>query len=150
MSISDELMWNYYELATEVPIEEIKSIREGVKDGSYHPMEAKKKLASEIVALYHGKEEGIKAREYFETIFSKREIAADIKEVRTGKEEIGIMEILCQLLGVCKSNGEARRLILGNGVKINGETVTDANLIVKVEDGMILKAGKKTIVKLLK
>ena len=60
------------------------------------------------------------------------------------------MEILCQLLGVCKSNGEARRLILGNGVKINGETVTDANLIVKVEDGMILKAGKKTIVKLLK
>ena len=150
MSISDELMWNYYELATEVPIEEIKKIREGVKDGSYHPMEAKKKLGSEIVALYHGEEEGKKAREYFETIFSKREMSADIKEVNAGKDEMAILEILCGLLGVCKSNGEARRLISGNGVKINGETVTDANLTVKIEDGMIVRAGKKTIVKLLK
>jgi tyrosyl-tRNA synthetase len=150
MSISDELMWNYYELATEVPVEEITKIREGVTDGSYHPMEAKKRLGTEIVALYYGEEEGKKAREYFDTIFSKREISADIKEVIVGKEEMGILEILCQLIAVCKSNGEARRLISGNGVKINGETVTDANLIVKIEDGMILKAGKKTIVKLMK
>lgn len=150
MSISDELMWNYYELATEVPVEEIEQIKAGVEAGSYHPMEAKKRLGSEIVSLYYGEEEGKRAREYFETVFSKREVSADIKEVIAGKDEISILEILCTLLGVCKSNGEARRLISGNGVKINGETITDANHIVKIEEGMILKAGKKTIVKLLK
>ncbi len=150
MSISDELMWNYYELATEVPIEEIAAIKAGVKEGTYHPMEAKKRLAFEIVKLYHGEAEGVKAREYFESIFSRKELHEDIKEISVGKEEIGIIELLTKVVEVSKSNSEAKRLIQGNGVKINGETVTDISFNIKIEDGMILKAGKKCVVKLTK
>lgn len=150
MSISDELMWNYYELATEVPLEEIAAIKAGVKEGTFHPMEAKKRLASEIVKLYHGEAEGVKAREYFESIFSRKELHEDIKEISVGKDEIGIIELLTKVVEVSKSNSEAKRLIQGNGVKINGETVTDIALNIKIEDGMILKAGKKCVVKLTK
>lgn len=150
MSISDEMMYRYYELATDVSLEEIKNIRKGVEDGSYHPMEAKKRLGTEIVKIYHGEEEAIKARAYFESIFSRKEIHEDIKEVKIGKEEISVIEILTNIVSVSKSNSEAKRLIQGNGVKINGETITDISMIIKVEDGMVFRAGKKCVVKLLK
>ena len=61
-----------------------------------------------------------------------------------------MIEILTNIVSVSKSNSEAKRLIQGNGVKINGETITDISMIIKVEDGMVFRAGKKCVVKLLK
>ncbi len=150
MSISDELMWTYYEMATDVAMDEIENMKKGVSDGSFHPMEAKKRLGSEIVKAYHGEEEGKKAREWFENVFSKKNLAVDLPEVKLDVEESGAIELLVKELGFFKSNSEARRLIQQGGFKVNDEAVKDVAAVIGIEDGMIVRAGKKKIVKIVK
>ncbi len=150
MSISDELMWNYYELATDVPMEEIARLKAGVEDGSIHPMDVKKRLGSEVVALYHSKEEGEKAREWFENVFSKKNTDVELPEVQVEVEEIGVIDLIVNELGFFKGTSDARRLIQQGGFKINDEAIKDVKAIIKVEDGMIVRAGKKKIVKVIK
>lgn len=150
MSISDELMWNYYELATDVPMEEVNSLKAGVLDGSIHPMDVKKRLGAEVVALYHSKEEGLKAREWFENVFSKKNTDVELPEFKIDAEEIGIIDLLVKELGFFKSTSDARRLIQQGGFKVNEESIKEVNSTLKIEDGMIVRAGKKKIVKLVK
>lgn len=150
MSISDELMWNYYELATDVPMDEVEKMKVGVENGTIHPMDVKKKLGSEVVALYHGKEEGKKAREWFETVFSKRSIDVDLPEVKIDLDEIPLIELLVDKLDFFKGTSEARRLIQQGGLKINEDTISDVKAIIKIEDGMVVRAGKKKMVKVVK
>ena len=150
MSISDELMWTYYEMATDVPMEEVIDMKKGVENGTFHPMEAKKKLGYEIVKSYHGDEEGKKAREWFENVFSKKDLSVDLPEVKIDVDEADAIELLVKQLGFFKSNSEARRLIQQGGFKINDEAVTDVAATISIEDGMIVRAGKKKIVKIVK
>src|SRR5512135_37766 len=86
MSISDELMFKYYELLSDMPAEEISRLKGDVQAGRKHPMEAKKGLAQELAARYHGDEAGMHAREEFERQFSKHEIPEDIPEVAVAWE----------------------------------------------------------------
>ncbi len=150
MSISDELMWTYYEMATDVPMEEVIDMKKGVENGTFHPMEAKKKLGYEIVKSYHGDEEGKKAREWFENVFSKKDLSVDLPEVKIDVDEADAIELLVKQLGFFKSNSEARRLIQQGGFKINDEAVTDVAATISIEDGMIVRAGKKKIIKIVK
>lgn len=150
MSISDELMWNYYEVATDVPMDEIKTLREGVENGSIHPMDCKKRLGSEIVAIYHNAEEGAKAREWFENVFSKRNMDVDLPEARVEADEMGVIDLIVKELGFFKGTSDARRLIKQGGFKVNDEPIKDVKAMVKIEDGMIVRAGKKKIVKIVK
>ncbi len=150
MSISDELMWNYYEVATDVPMDEIKALKEGVENGSIHPMDCKKRLGSEIVAIYHNEEEGAKAREWFENVFSKKNMDVDLPEAKIEAEEMGVIDLLVKELGFFKGTSDARRLIQQGGFKVNDEPVKDVKAMVKIEDGMIVRAGKKKIVKIVK
>jgi tyrosyl-tRNA synthetase len=150
MSISDELMWNYYELATDVPMEEIEKMKAGVVDGSIHPMDCKKRLGQEIVSLYHNEEEGKKAREWFENVFSKRNMNVDLPEVKLEEEEVGAIDLLVKKLNFFKGTSDARRLITQGGFKINDEPIKDVKAIIKLEDGMIVRAGKKKIVKIVR
>lgn len=150
MSISDELMWNYYELATDVPMEEVKNLQKGVENGSVHPMDAKKKLGSAVVALYHGAEEGEKARKWFEEVFSNRSTDVELPQVKIDDSEVEAIDLLVNKLNFFKSTSEARRLIQQGGFKVNDEAVKDVKALIKVEDGMIIRAGKKKIVKLVK
>jgi tyrosyl-tRNA synthetase len=150
MSISDELMWTYYEMATDVPMEEVIDMKKGVENGTFHPMEAKKKLGYEIVKSYHGDEEGKKAREWFENVFSKKDLSVDLPEVKIDVDEADAIELLVNQLGFFKSNSEARRLIQQGGFKINDEAVTDVAATISIEDGMIVRAGKKKIIKIVK
>lgn len=150
MSISDELMWTYYEMATDVPMEEVIDMKKGVENGTFHPMEAKKKLGCEIVKSYHGDEEGKKAREWFENVFSKKDLSVDLPEVKIDVDEADAIELLVNQLGFFKSNSEARRLIQQGGFKINDEAVTDVAATISIEDGMIVRAGKKKIIKIVK
>lgn len=147
MSISDELMFRYYEIITEIPLEEIEKMKMDITNGVLHPMEAKKNLGKELVTIYHGAEEGIKAKEWFENVFSKKNLDVDLPEVEIAGKEEGIIELLVSTLKFANTTSEARRLIEQGGFKINDEAIKDVKSSVKLESGMIIRAGKKKIIK---
>ena len=147
MSISDELMFRNYEIITEIPLEEIEKMKMDITNGALHPMEAKKNLGKELVTIYHGAEEGIKAKEWFENVFSKKNLDVDLPEVEIAGKEEGIIELLVNTLKFANTTSEARRLIEQGGFKINDEAIKDVKSSIKLESGMIIRAGKKKIVK---
>ena len=147
MSISDELMYNYYKMITEVSFEEIDKIRENIKNGTLHPMEAKKQLGTEVVKIYHGEEAGNQAREWFVNVFSKKNLNVDLPEIELEYKETGVIDLLVKETSLVNTTSEARRLIEQGGFKINDESIKDLKAIVKIESGMIIRAGKKKIVK---
>ena len=147
MSISDELMFRYYEIITEIPLEEIEKMKMDITNGVLHPMEAKKNLGKELVTIYHGAEEGIKAKEWFENVFSKKNLDVDLPEVEIAGKEEGIIELLVNTLKFANTTSEARRLIEQGGFKINDEAIKDVKSSIKLESGMIIRAGKKKIIK---
>ena len=147
MSISDELMFRYYEIITEIPLEEIEKMKMDITNGVLHPMEAKKNLGKELVTIYHGVEEGIKAKEWFENVFSKKNLDVNLPEVEIAGKEEGIIELLVNTLKFTNTTSEARRLIEQGGFKINDEAIKDVKSSIKLESGMIIRAGKKKIVK---
>ena len=147
MSISDDLMFRYYEIITDIPLEEIAQLKADMENGTLHPMEIKKRLGSEVVAIYHNKEEGLKAREWFENVFSKKNLDVELPEVELEYTETGVIDILVKHLNLLSSTSEARRLIQQGGLKINDEPVKDINHMVTPKAGMIIRAGKKKIVK---
>ena len=148
MSISDELMENYYTMITEIPSEEITKIKENIANGSLHPMEAKKQLGAEVVKIYHGEQAAVEARDWFENVFSKRNLDVELPEVEVAYNEIGVIDLLVKATELVKTTSEARRLIEQGGFKINDEAIKDVKATVKVESGMIVRAGKKKIVKI--
>ena len=147
MSVADELMWKYFELATETPQAEIERLRGEVDSGKMHPKEAKQRLAREIVALYHGEEAARAAQEHFEQVFARKELPDDMPRLLVKKQDLsdGKIWVVKMLVdaGFAGSNGEARRLIQQGGVRINQEEVTLDNCDVAVEDGDVLQAGKR-------
>ena len=147
MSISDDLMFRYYEIITEIPLEKIAEMKKQAEAGILHPMEAKKELGVELVKIYHNEEEGKKAREWFENVFSKKNLDVELPEAELAYEETGIIDLLTKKLNMAASTSEARRLIQQGGFKINDKAVTDVNETVTPEAGMIIRAGKKKIVK---
>ena len=147
MSISDELMFRYYEIITEIPLEEIEKMKMDITNGALHPMEAKKNLGKELVTIYHGAEEGIKAKEWFENVFSKKNLDVNLPEVEIAGKEEGIIELLVSTLKFANTTSEARRLIEQGGFKINDEAIKDVKSSVKLDSGMIIRAGKKKIIK---
>lgn len=147
MSVSDELMYRYYEVITEISQEEITKMKEDINKGILHPMEAKKRLGEEVVKIYHNEEEGKKARDWFENVFSKKNLDVDLPEIELDYKETGVIDLLVKETGLLSSTSEARRLIEQGGFKINDEPVKDVKVTVNIQSGMIIRAGKKKIVK---
>jgi tyrosyl-tRNA synthetase len=145
MSISDELMFKYYLLLSEKTLEEIEKMKQDIKSGDMHPMDAKKQLAFEIVNRYYGVEIAKNAKDYFEQLFSKREIPEDLQEV-TYDSMTKLIEIITSL-NFSSSNSEARRLANQGAVTLNGEKVTDLNNTLEIGE-YILKVGKRKIAKI--
>lgn len=147
MSISDDLMFTYYELLSDMSIDEINSLRKSVAAGSVHPMEAKKNFACEIVARYYDEETAVHARREFENIFSRRENPEDMTEYRYQEGE-ALIDIITGLK-FCPSRNEARRLAEQGGVYINGERVSDISVSID-KDEFVLKVGKRKFAKVIK
>lgn len=149
LSISDDLMWKYYLLLTDLSQKEIEKMKNEVKAGFLHPKDAKIKLAMIIISDFHSKEEAEKARENFEKIFSKREIPDDIAPLEVKYQA----EILfCKFLkdiNATSSVSEARRLILQGGVEIEGEKITNPEIKMGSikEREFVLRIGKKKFLK---
>jgi tyrosyl-tRNA synthetase len=142
MSISDELMIKYYILLSDVDVDELEKIRQGL----VHPMIAKKNLAYEIVQRFHGQLAAKKALEDFEHVFSKKEVPDDLK-VLEFKSPMNIVEII-KKVGFAQSNSEAKRLINQGGVYINNERISDVDILLKNGE-YLLKVGKRKFVKII-
>lgn len=149
MSISDELMLRYYELLSHVSLEELTNLKKGMKEGSVHPMEAKKSLALEIVERYYDKETAVKAREEFENIFKNKGLPDDIPvyKIENNGGEIWIPGIMKDA-GLCKSTGEGIRLIRQGGVSLDGDKLQDPNKKIPVRE-CLLKVGKRKFLKIV-
>ncbi|MDH7602500.1 MAG: tyrosine--tRNA ligase [Armatimonadota bacterium] len=146
MSIPDELMHDYFELCTDVPLEEIKAIDEGLASGKLHPMEVKKRLAREIVTIYHSAEAAAEAQAEFERVFSQRETPEEMPDIVLSPEDlvdgtIWIVRLLVKA-GMAPSNSEARRLVQQGAVTIDGKKITEPSANISPVDGQVVRAGK--------
>lgn len=146
LSISDELMWRYYELLSSKSLKEIEELKINVENGSKHPKKVKEELAMEIVDRFHGAGFGEKAKDEFEKVFAKKDIPTEIEEFNFEKEIW-----ICQALVDSKlvdSTSQARRDIKANAVSINQEKINDDKLILEKGE-YILQKGKKSFAKIL-
>lgn len=136
MSIPDELMIKYFELATDIHPDEVNKIKERLNQGE-NPRNIKMMLAKELVTLYHGKEEAENAEENFKKVFQKKAIPEDIQEVNVDTTQ-DLISIITEI-GFAPSRSEVKRLIKQGAVKINGEKVSET---AKLQSQDVLQVGK--------
>ena len=144
LSISDDLMWRWYELLSTKSLGEIENLMNDVKNGKYHPKKAKEDLAYEITARYHGEEAAKAAMAEFNSVHSQNQLPTDIKEFSL-KAPAWIVEALSQC-ELSESNSQARRDIKANAVSINQEKISDEQLKLEVGE-YILQVGKRKFAK---
>ncbi len=148
MSIPDSLIMNYFCYATTVSPDELENVKAELGSG-VNPMLLKKRLAREVVSLYHGQAAALQAQEAFEKLFSQKEIPEDIPEYSTSEPRMKLVKLLTES-GLCAGSGEAKRLISGGGVSLNGEKISAFDAEVDLPDGAVLRAGKRKFVKIRK
>ena len=146
LSISDDLMWRYFELLSEKSIKEIEEIQKGVRDETLHPKKIKESLAMEIVERFHGNGAGEIAKEEFERVFAKKDIPTEMPEF-----SFNAPIWICQALVDSKlvdSTSQARRDIKANAVSINQEKISNDKLNLEIGE-YVLQKGKKNFAKIV-
>jgi tyrosyl-tRNA synthetase len=148
LSIPDNIIFNYYEVATDISKEELSKIKAALEDGSGNPRDLKRALARKLVEMYHSKKDAIKAEEEFDNIFKKKGIPDEIPEFNSEVEKLTIIDLITTI-NFAPSKGEARRLIQQGGVSIDGEKITDIYQEIVFSSEQVLKVGKRKFMKLL-
>jgi tyrosyl-tRNA synthetase len=154
MRVPDELIGRYLRLTSDLLAAEVDGVEAGLADGSVVAVEAKRRLASEIVDLYHGAGEGEAAQERFDRVHRDRELPRDVPEAAIPPEALegGTVWLprLLVALGRAASNGEARRLVEQGGVRLDGEVVDDASRELAPEElrGRVLQVGRRWFARL--
>ena len=144
MSISDSLMWRYYELVSSISLKELESLKSSVENGTFHPKVAKENLAIEIITRFHDAQSAQKAKENFASIFVQNNIPSDLREVSV-ESQSWICKVLLDY-DMVKSTSEARREIKAGAVRIDGEKISDENF--KLKSGIyVLQIGKRKFLK---
>jgi tyrosyl-tRNA synthetase len=161
MSIPDSLILDYFVLVTDVLEEEIAEFKKQLKTHSVNPMNLKKRLAHEIVRLFHGKQAAAEAQKHFTQVFQRREIPKETRTVELqgvsrgvsrpkGKLTIEVQRDITSLLveaGLAKSRSEANRLLAQGAIEVDGEKVS-SNLVT-LKDGSVIKVGKRRFLKMV-
>jgi tyrosyl-tRNA synthetase len=150
MSITDELMWRYYELLSSRPLADIQALRTDVEQGTAHPKTAKVEFAKEIVARFHGQAASETAADEFEQRFGKKQLRVDeLPMVALPVGEVGHVQVVKIIVDMhmAASNSEARRLITQGGVKVDGVKVADAKATLSAGE-YLLQVGKLKAAKL--
>ncbi|MBI5505677.1 MAG: tyrosine--tRNA ligase [Deltaproteobacteria bacterium] len=144
MSIADPLMFRYYDLLSDVD----ERVLAEVRAGAVHPMEAKKKLAEEIVARFHGESAAVESRLAFEARFQRHEVPGEMATVtcRHDSDTVWICRLL-QEAGLTASRGEARRLVEQGAVRVDGRKVSDSAAEIPTGRPVVLEVGKRRIVR---
>ena len=151
MSVSDDLMFRYYELLSSLDMEQINELKSDMEQGRRHPREVKVMLAMELVARFHGQEAAEKARDGFDAQFRRGEVPEDIPEFALPADADRSALFLPRILkeaGVVKSASEARRLIKQGAVSVDGEKVSTEEIAVG-DSGAVVKVGKRRFVRLV-
>jgi tyrosyl-tRNA synthetase len=144
LSISDELMFRYYELLSDLSMDEIEHLRQDMEEGKVHPKAVKVQLAKEIVARFHDVQAADAAERNFEQIFKKHELPDDIpeKEIVAEEEEIWLPRLLVEV-ELVKSTSDGRRMIKQNAVSVDGEKIADVNANIPTHGIVLLQVGKR-------
>lgn len=141
MSIVDEVIFDYFELVTRVPMEDIEGMKQEVANGA-NPMAFKKELALNIVEFYHGKEEALKAQDHFQKTVQNKEVEMDdLLDITVKTNTSTILDVLKEDSGL--SSGDLKRLITQGGVEIDGVKITDYTKSLELKSGMLIKVGKR-------
>ncbi|GBD85664.1 tyrosine--tRNA ligase [bacterium BMS3Abin02] len=149
MSIPDELLVSYFELCTDVSEADVADIAKGLSDGSLHPGETKRRLGSEIVKIYWGADEALAAEAAFDQVFKRHEAPQDTLEFRLPGEDPVYLPSLLRSAGLVASASEARRLIDGGAVKIDGERIGTFEVPHATLRQRVLQVGKRRFVRLI-
>jgi tyrosyl-tRNA synthetase len=152
MSISDELIYDYFELATDVPADELKSIKNMLDSKKVNPMDLKKRLAWKLVEIYHDSKKADSAQANFVKQFSRGEVPDEMPDLLVEFDESNqawLPKVISDS-GVVKSNSQAIRLIKQGGIKINDKTITDKDHKISGGDELIIKIGKKNYFRIKK
>jgi tyrosyl-tRNA synthetase len=149
MSISDDLMWIYFEVISFRSTEEIKSFRQEVENG-LNPRDVKFRLAEEIIERFHSKEDAVKAREDFIAQFQQGAIPVDLQEIEiiAGTDGMLIANVI-KSAGLTESTSEALRMLQQGAVKIDGERVSGKELLLKAGTTVVLQVGKRRFAKVI-
>lgn len=147
MSIPDELIMDYFVHCTRVPMEEIGKMAEDIVTGG-NPRDAKVRLAKEIVVLYSGNDEAVKAETYFIETFSKKQTPEDVREIKVAMGT-KLIDILAES-GLAESKSDARRKIEQGAVSIAEEKITDSTAVMEEHFGnQVMRVGKKDFVRIV-
>jgi len=147
MSIPDSAMRNWFELVTRWTPEQINDLLKTVKRGEMHPMEAKKRLAWEIVSIFDGDEDADKAAAHFERVHQQRKLPEDM-QTHVLTSPTNVVDIV-YAAGFAPSKSQARRLVQQGAVKLDGERVTSIEVEIKVEGEGVLQVGKRRFLRLV-
>ncbi len=149
LSIPDNLIYTYFELATTVSNEKLKEIKNLLADEKTNPRDIKRELARTLVTMYHNKEAAEIAQQEFDNIFINKGLPDEIEEFKVGDiKEINILDLII-LVNFASSKSEARRLVMQGGVSIDGDKINNVQQTISVNSGMILKVGKRKFIKLI-
>lgn len=147
MSLTDDLIVKYFKLCTYLPTEEIKAIEKQLKGSEINPRDLKMRLGFEIVKIYHGEKEALKAQEHFIKTVQKKEIPEEMPIIKMQETRYKLIDLLIEIK-LAESKSEARRLIEQGGVKVNNEVVQDANKEIEVtKEGVLVQRGKRQFIK---
>ncbi len=148
LSIPDNVIYNYYEVATDISSEELANIKLILENGSVNPRDIKRTLARKLVEMYHSKDAAIQAEQDFDNIFINKGIPEDIPEYSADTNSMTIIDLIAAVK-FASSKGEARRLIQQGGVSVDGEKIIELYQEVIFDSEKVLKVGKRKFIKLL-
>lgn len=149
MSMRDDMIIQYFELATDVPLSEIKEYEQALKNNKVNPRDLKMKLAREIVRIYHGDDKAREAEEHFVRTIQKKETPEEVETRNIKKGTWNIINLLVEIK-FANSKGEARRLIEQGGIKVDGEVVKDVSREIKTtKEGALLQRGKRKFIRII-
>lgn len=148
MSMSDSMILPYFEIMTDVPMEEIEGMKLQMTAGA-NPRDLKMKLAAEVVTMFHGKAAAKRAAKHFSTVFQQHEKPSEMVDFQIAAPT-NILDILVAAK-LASSRGEGKQLIAGGGVRIDDVTVTDINMLIDpAKLPAVLQKGKRHFVRLIK
>ncbi|MCF8412310.1 MAG: tyrosine--tRNA ligase [Melioribacteraceae bacterium] len=147
LSIPDDLIYNYYELATDISKESLQEVKTQLENSDNNPRDLKRSLARKLVEMYHSTEAANTAEQEFDKIFINKGLPDDIPELKLNISKISIIDLIVQAK-FAPSRGEAKRLVLQGGVSIDGDKISDFNYELEPSDGQILKVGKRKFAKI--
>ncbi|MDR1759500.1 MAG: tyrosine--tRNA ligase [Fibrobacter sp.] len=147
-NLADNIIENWFELLTDIPLSEVREIGEKIRSGALNPNEAKHRLAMTLVTQYYGEEAALKAAETERAVHAGNAVPGDAAEVEIAPGEYGVLDLLVTL-NVFKSKGEARRMIQNGGVKWNAEKWADPALSVTLSssENHLVQVGKRSFTK---